>query len=199
MFNYKEVFAESDEEFISLASEYGKPIQSRRDGGIIDILTARKAENVTKNSLSKKYGIGEFPIHTDCAYLTIPPKIILLRYIGILEKVSPTILVPFDINRLGKHELDFIKNVTWFVKGQDGGFYSRIYQNSIVRYDYEVMKLVNTRENVMDAILNKMDHVKIEWTENKVVIVNNWQTLHYRPNLGTHEENYRILQRINIL
>lgn len=58
--------------------------------------------------------------------------------------------------------------------------------------------MVNPTENKMDIILAKMQTSKIEWTKNKVVIINNHSTLHFRPRISDSENNKRIIQRINI-
>ena len=51
----------------------------------------------------------------------------------------------------------------------------------------------------MEGILSKMLTTEIEWEKNKVVVINNHSTLHFRPQVSITEINKRILQRINIL
>ena len=94
--------------------------------------------------------------------------------------------------------LNLSKATIWYVRGTEGGFYSRIYENGYIRYDLQVMKLANSLENKMTKILDKMEKTQIVWYPNKVVIINNWNTLHFRPALLKAELGKRILQRINI-
>lgn len=189
----------TDQDFIRHALTFGKPIKSRKEGSIIDTLIAQKKEDTTKDSLSKRYGLAQFPIHTDCAYLRIPPKYILLRYVGSIKNPTPTIIIDFDFSKLTIDEHDFLFSSVWYVKSADGGFYSTICKEGLIRYDTEVMRSVNSINNKMETILKKMETKTIEWTNNKVVIINNWTTLHFRPKVTETENHKRILQRINIL
>jgi hypothetical protein len=189
----------TDREFVKLALSLGMPINSRKGAGLIDVLNSYKPEQVNKDSLSKRYGLNKFPVHTDCAYLKIPPKYILLRYTGSIVNPTPTVLIHFDISRLSDDELDFVKTKVWFVKNQNNGFYSSILEKDILRYDKEVMKMVNPSEDKLDTILVKMDTSQINWHKDKVAVINNYSVLHYRPKISEKEKNCRILQRINII
>lgn len=197
--NIFETEIKDEKDFIELALSFGTPIKSRQSGTIIDTLTAVESNLVKKDSLSKRYGLDEFPIHTDCAYLRLPPKYILLRYTGIIENPTSTFIVHFDKSKLSDEEIDFMQNTIWFVKSKDLGFYSPILKDGILRYDKEVMKIVNASEDKMIDILTKMERSEIQWHKNKVVVINNHSDLHFRPKLKMEENNKRILQRINIV
>lgn len=196
--DFTETTIESDLDFINLALTYGCSVKSRKESEIIETLIALSSDQVEKDSLTKRYGLNQFPIHTDCAYLKFPPKYILLRYIGSIDNPTPTIIMHFDKSKLSEEELDFVCRTIWFVKSEDKGFYSTIYKDGILRYDKEVMRMVNPAENRMDDILAKMTTTEIEWKKNKVVIINNHSALHFRPQISNSENNKRILQRINI-
>ena len=189
----------TDKDFVELALTYGTAIKSRESGSLIDTLVAVESSQVEKDSLSKRYGLDEFPIHTDCAYLKLPPKYILLRYIGSVVNPTPTVLVHFDKSKLNQDEIEFIQKTIWFVKSKDIGFYSPILKDGILRYDREVMKMVNPNVDRMDEILAKMETIEIKWSKNKVAVINNHNVLHFRPRIKKEESNKRILQRINIL
>jgi alpha-ketoglutarate-dependent taurine dioxygenase len=196
--NFTETIIESDLDFINLALSYGTSVKSRKDSEIIETLIALSSDQVENDSLTKRYGLNQFPIHTDCAYLKSPPKYIFLRYIGSVDNPTPTVLVHFDKSILSEEELDFVCRTIWYVKSKDKGFYSTIYKDDILRYDQEIMRIVNQAENKMDIILAKMKTTEIQWKKNKVVIINNHSTLHFRPQISSSENNKRILQRINI-
>jgi len=199
MIDISETEIKDDKDFVKLALTYGTPIKSRESGNFIDTLVAVHSNQVKKDSLSKRYGLDEFPIHTDCAYLKLPPKYILLRYIGSIENLTPTIVVHFDESKLSDEEKDFIQRIIWFVKSKDNGFYSPILKDGILRYDKEVMKMANPNEDKMIEILAKMDRTEIKWTKNKVAVINNHSVLHFRPQTRDEENNKRVLQRINII
>jgi len=107
-----ETYCTSEDDFLSLASNYGEMIKSRRDGDLIDNLTALMPDDVERDSLTKRFGLNEFPVHTDCAYLKQPPKFILLRYTGELSKPTSTVVVNFDKSRLTEEERDFLTRTT---------------------------------------------------------------------------------------
>jgi hypothetical protein len=194
-----EYFNVSEEGFLQIALKYGNPIRSRPEGSVIDFLIAKTSDQAKRDSLTKRYGTNDFPIHTDGAYLKIPPRFIVLKYVGDIKEVTPTIIVHFDLNKLTDEELHFVKNRIWFVKGENKGFYSRILQDNILRYDKEVMKLVNSDKDLMSESLQKMNKTSVTWEKNKVVVIDNYAVLHYRPRVSEKEVNRRILQRINII
>lgn len=195
-----ETFAQNDEDFIKIASTYGSMIKSRKENTFIDKIIAQEKEDVIKDSLSKRFGMMDFPAHTDGAYLKVPPQFILMRYIGTSIAPSPTIVVHFELSLLNDDELNFINNAIYYVKGSNGGFYSKIFDGRFIRYDSQVMKLASIGiSDLMNKILDKMPKSTIHWQHNKVAIINNWKTFHLRPALKSEERRTRILQRINIL
>lgn len=182
--DYIETFVNNENEFIQLASSYGNMIKSRKENTFVDTLVAQRTDDVSKNSLSKIFGMEQFPVHTDCAYLKTPPQYILMRYIGTIPNPSPTFIVHFNFNILDSNEIEFINNAIYYVKGSEGGFYSKLFDGSKIRYDAQVMKLLNTNSpNMMELILKKMPQTIIQWQTNKVLLLNNWKALHYRPSL----------------
>ncbi len=196
---YRETYCNNLDEFLKLGKSLGKLMPSRKSGKILDLLTPLKEEQTKKDSLSKRYGLNEFPAHTDCAYYYNPPKYILLRFIGSGENITPTVLLKINKRVLEKTETDFLNRAIWFVKGINGNFYTKVLQNGILRYDPEVMTLVSNRENLMGEIIQKAKTYEIKWEQNKVAIINNWNCLHYRPKVKIEETETRILQRINIV
>lgn len=79
--DFTETLVETDQDFINLAQTYGDFIKSRKESKIIETLIALNSDQVQKDSLTKRYGLNQFPIHTDCAYLKFPPKYVLLRLV----------------------------------------------------------------------------------------------------------------------
>jgi alpha-ketoglutarate-dependent taurine dioxygenase len=194
----KELNIETLEKFLEVGKSFGRLIKSRVDGEYLDILTPKNQTTIKKSSLSKIYGTNRFPFHTDCAYLKTPPKYILLRYIGNIETPTPTEIKQLDFNKLNTKEIEFLKNTIWVVKGQKSNFYSKIYDNGILRYDENIMTLSSPTENLIKQILDKLETKIIQWTKNKTILINNWSSIHSRPLVPENEINNRILQRLNI-
>lgn len=197
--NIFETEFKDEKDFFRFALNFGTPTKSRQNGSFIDTLIAGETNKVKKDSLTKRYGLEEFPIHTDCAYLKVPPKYIILRYIGNIEYPTPSVVVHFDKLKLSEDEMDFIQKTIWFVKSKNIGFYSPILKDGILRYDKEIMKMANPTEDKMIKILAKMKRTDIHWFKNKVIVINNHNDLHFRPKIKLEENNKRIIQRINII
>ncbi|MBW1294045.1 hypothetical protein [Aquimarina litoralis] len=194
----KELYIETLEKFLEVGKSFGRLIKSRTDGQYLDTLTPKNQKTINKISLSKIYGTNRFPFHTDCAYLKIPPKYILLRYVGNVENPTPTEIKEIDFNKLNIKEIEFLKNTIWIVKGQKSNFYSKIYDNGILRYDENIMTLSSPTENLIKQILDKLETKTIQWYKNKTIVINNWSSVHSRPLVSKNEINNRILQRLNI-
>ncbi|MEW8052930.1 MAG: hypothetical protein AB2792_09480 [Candidatus Thiodiazotropha sp.] len=58
----------------------------------IQKLFPKKTSDSLKNQYSGYYGLNEFPLHTDLAHWSIPPKILMLRCIKGFKEVSTKIL-----------------------------------------------------------------------------------------------------------
>ncbi len=63
----------------ALGRELGTPIPSRPSGPDVDRLVPNQPDQAPARSLSARYGVGEFPFHSDCAYYKILPRWVLLR------------------------------------------------------------------------------------------------------------------------
>ena len=69
------VFIES---LLTMTRNLGTPVPSRFGTSIYDILQPIERINVSRPSLSKVFSSGEFPLHTDGAHWTKPPRYIIL-------------------------------------------------------------------------------------------------------------------------
>ena len=56
---------------LSIARQFGEPLPSRRGGSLVDPLVPTKQEDAYPRSISAIYGTGEFPFHTDGAYMAL--------------------------------------------------------------------------------------------------------------------------------
>lgn len=195
---FKEKHIDNLTDFINYGKTLGTLIKSRKNGGLLDVLIPKEKDEAKQNSLSKIYGIDEFPFHTDCAYLKTPPKFILLRYIGDIVNPSPTLVKQINFDILNTQEIDFLFNSIWLVKGQGNSFYSKIIANGIFRFDNNIMTLSSPVENIINQILSKTESKIIEWKKNKTVLIDNWTCLHSRPAVREDEKQKRIIERLNI-
>jgi len=197
---------QSNERFLQLGEKLGNLSNSRSNGNFIDELIPKSKIETKQNSLSKIYGLSEFPYHTDGAYQKNPPRYIALRYIGKVKSKSPTRIKIFDFELLNAEERYFVKNKIWYVTNGFNRFYSSIWslsgsKKNQLRYDPGCMKLVDNHKQQIGkwkSILDKFQEEEIYWEENKTLILDNWRVLHSRVTVLLSEKNTRKIQRINI-
>ena len=82
---------------LDAALELGwQPIPTRPGDSPVGLIRARPGEDANANSLSRRYGLGLFPLHTDGAHFEDPPDVTVLC----AETVSatPTLLWAVDLD-----------------------------------------------------------------------------------------------------
>lgn len=198
--NYWTTFqADNIDNLLSVAKTLGQIIPSRRNSAdLFDTLTVKKKEDANIKSPSSMYGEKIFPFHTDGAFLSDPPKYVILRSPHSIPN-CPTILCTPKFNSQDKNSL--IKNV-WLVNGGRGKFYTSVLEDNNndyrIRFDLGCMRpaLIDFKSSadIMDSAISSSDVQKINWKANQCVIFNNWKLLHSRAD-ATNSSN-RILQRI---
>jgi hypothetical protein len=173
----------------------------------VDQLSPISAEQAAPRSLSAKYGFGAFPMHTDAAYLHVPPKYLALHYVS--DKISkrPTLLWDLELIQLPKDLLFNLQREVWLVNGGRGRFLSSIRvegsstNESYWRFDLECMRpLSDVGAEVAREFEQHMSHVRpteVHWQPDLLLILDNWRVIHGRAN-GDHPEPERVLERILI-
>lgn len=189
----KELLINNEIDFMKLAISLGEPIPSRVNGQIIDILTPLKRVDAHSQSLSANFGTGSFPFHSDGAYLKVPPKYIILRYVSGISSLTPTIIC--DLKGLSFIERQSLKHSIWKVNSRMSSFYSSILSENdhFYRFDKCVMKPINAQNDnssKFEDIVAKLPKQIVNWEPNKVVIIDNWTSLHNRP--AIHEAKLKI-------
>jgi hypothetical protein len=195
----------SKDDFLQIAKSLGNILPSRINGPEIDILTPKTKEEAHPHSLSKLYGVHDFPFHTDGAYFLIPPKYILLRYVSGVNNPTPTIIFPIK-DEVNDYNIEALKFDIWLVKFRDKNFYVNIASDTlrkgemIFRFDPGCMKPVTKSSIGLTSIVKDRIHKQkeIEWFSNKILILNNWHFLHSRPNVLPLEIGFRTLERIMV-
>ncbi len=198
----KELTINNDYELIDFANSLGKPIPSRVKGPLIDNLIPLYNNDAHEQSLSAKYGINDFPFHTDGAYFEIPPRYIVLRYIRGIDNPTPTVVC--DMKNIVEKDKNMLKHSIWKVKSRSGFFLSTILseENNVFRYDKCVMQPSishNNNSQYFEDLVSGLPKEEIRWSLNKTVVLDNWTFLHSRPKVKNMEINFRTLQRIMIL
>lgn len=195
----------NESSFLEFAYQLGTPIKSRVNGSLIDELVPKDQEEAHKNSLSKIYGTGSFPYHTDGAYFQIPPKYVVLRFKNGIDKPTPTRV--FDTRNFRNKDRDFMMNDVWSVKGRSNSFYSTILSKTVIDGE-EIFRIDPGCMSPIDKSINSMVYMEeftigssfidIQWKPNKIVILNNWKMVHSRPVIQIQECNNRVIQRLMV-
>lgn len=193
----------SDNELLGLAKSIGV-ILPHPNGKNIDTIIPKKPEQSINNSLSYRFGYDSFPLHSDTAFWTKPARYILLTS----ENVSKTATTIITFNQIIEKftEEDFInlEQAVYLVKIPNKTFYTKLKQRFdneyCFRYDTSTMKPSNDCAKKIEGRLNEIFQslklIKINWVPNKIIILDNWKTLHGRESI--QEDLNRKLKRIYI-
>lgn len=165
------------------------------------ILTPNK-ESEARVSLSKLFGNSRYPFHTDGVQHKIPPKYLVLKYIGSYKSRTRTILT--DGYKLAEqHNLMFYHSI-FYIRGNWHREFTPLVNRriskdaSILRYNPVIMDSLIPRKKVeLERLIGFSDKVFIEWIAYSVLIVDNWRMLHSREELKDLDE-LRKLQRFEL-
>lgn len=195
---------DSKEAMVELAKSIGNPINSP-SGKLVKELRPQETKDARENTLSSKYGTGNFPLHTDTAFWPVPARYLVFRVHGDVRR--PTIVRPFEdvLDRGGSKLSSLIERSVWIVRTPFVQFYAsflfRIEDTWGYRYDKQCMSPANAAAKEVEEIIQGLVLAKegdaIDWSEGGAVIVSNWSALHGRGIQPNREKN-RILERIYI-
>lgn len=197
------VHLKNENELIDIANRIGKVLK-HPNGNMIDIIKPKMKSEAIKNSFSYNYEYGVFPLHTDTAFWNIPARYVLLSNDKSSNTATTIVHTNEFIKLLSDKELQEIKKSIFVVKTQNANFYTKIInrnaQDFFFRFDLNCMKPVNSSaENIKEIFESKVSLFsmkKICWDDPKILVFDNWKTLHGRDAIG--EDKNRKLKRIYI-
>lgn len=198
-----------DSSTMEVAMMFGTPLEVSKQIGhrnIPDIqsLKPRQKSDNLKNQYSGHFGVGEFPLHTDLAHWSYPPRYLLLRcivgsmsvttnYIHIdkLKKIIGNSMFKKSVVKIRKSRA-FATNcllpTSFFSGGVEG-----------IRWDSLFLSPMNNSANKIanylcqEGIQSNLDHVILKNTGD-TIIIDNWKMLHGRGAVGIQELG-RIIER----
>lgn len=142
---------------------------------------ATSAQCARPNTLSSRYGLGEFPLHTDGAEMDHPPRYVLLA--STLPRVAATLVLSL------KHPSGPLLNhgsALFRVVGRRQCHFARFSENrpsgAMVRYNAATHRPMNDAAANIEADIAVSSPLaeRIDWTRMRAVIVDNWICLHGR-------------------
>lgn len=155
---------------------------TRVAGRVAQAVTAGAAR---PNTLSSRFGLGEFPLHTDGANGDDPPRYVVLA--STLPRAAATLVL--DARGPGG-PLAGGERALFRVHGQRSCHYSRFRERracgSMVRYNPATHTAVNDAAAAIEAALaaSAASADRIDWRSTRVAVIDNWACLHGRERVG---------------
>lgn len=190
---------------LDVAASLGTP--TRAPGGEVErVLQPHGPAAARINTLSRRYGTGPFPFHTDTAFWPIPCRYIVMRVEG--DRRRSTLLLDFPalLNDAGGRALDDALRAVWRTPLAMGGIYCSTRfltrQGWGWRYDGDVMLPANESARRVAKILKKAltspsAAITLNWEDTSSLIIDNWRLLHARAPAPI-DERARLLHRIYV-
>jgi alpha-ketoglutarate-dependent taurine dioxygenase len=201
-------FTGSAEAFLQFAAQFGTPVPSRPDGGLVDSLRPADPSVARPRSMSALYGTGAFPFHTDAAYLRTPPRYIFLRIVAGETQARPTLLLPFRESDFPASVWNSLRRDVWLVNGGRGRFLTSIVNETaspgkrIARFDKHCMRPyidpVSESEQAVDEYVANAPISEHSWEPEVILMIDNWSALHARAGAASLPDDNRVLERILI-
>jgi hypothetical protein len=184
-----------------LASQLGTLAPSRRNGPIIDILQPTTSDSANPKSLSSKFGLCEFPFHTDTAYWNVPSRYIALRCMDPGVSNVTTRLVPSSGLNLSDQVLRNLQAGVFHVLNGRNSFYTSVMSDCFnLRFDPGCMSPTSSiAHEGWDALSDSLATaipISIDWEQGRLLVIDNWRVLHGRAALP--EDSGRVLIRATI-
>lgn len=193
----------TDSELISIASNIGN-ILKHPNGQEVFELKPKLENEALAGTFSNKHGLKDFPLHTDTAFYKRPARFILMHSVQ-SNTCDTTILKKIDFwNLLTDLDKKNAERAIYLVKTNREKFYtSFIFKENNeygIKYDPTCMSPFNKYAKEFDQsfqkIISKIEPTRINWTEGKTLIIDNWKNLHGRK--SAEKDITRILKRIYI-
>ncbi|MEE4634126.1 TauD/TfdA family dioxygenase [Pseudomonas sp. SDO528_S397] len=185
---------------LAIAYSLGQPRATRRRGPLIDHLVPTNRYAANPRSLSTRYGLCQFPWHTDGAHWSTPPRYLIMGCLEADQQTAETLIC--EGRYFAPLNSTVARSSVFRVTSGGNSFYAaaRGTDDRYYRYDPGCMTPmdVGARE-IMRAIEHKEpegEHT-IEWCAGTFLLLDNWRFLHRRA--ATIESAERKLLRVTVM
>ena len=164
----------------------------------VDRLTPRTAGTAPRRSLSGLYGTASFPMHSDGAHWSLPPRLSILGAARVCPHSAKTLLARAPA--LAPSDYNIVARGVYVVRNGSRSFLASICRRTrpFVRFDRGCMTPIDTPSRTgLDLYATRLGEVEpseIAWNVGDVLVVNNWTTLHGRTE--AEADGRRLLLRI---
>jgi L-asparagine oxygenase len=170
----------------------------------VQLLRPRESSNVGQNQYSRNYGLGDFPLHSDLAHWSLPPRYFLLRCIegtsGVFTRVLPWTAILPSVGLLALERAVFAGRKRRFGCSSLVRAMSRHETGNVFRWDQVFLKPLNTPAQELAMLMRDS-----KWAESAreiplchpgdTVLIDNWRTLHGRSPVPAGSTG-RLLERV---
>ncbi len=169
--------------------------------GVTEILSPKQSNQCNPSSLSGKYGLSAFPLHTDTAHWVTPCRYIVLACLEPGESGTDTVLLDMASAVLTAEEIALATFAPFVVKNGPRSFYSTILSSSreFIRLDRGCMEPTNAGGNKALALFDRerwnSQLVRISWRMGDVLILNNWRVLHGRDSIESTADRRTLMRK----
>lgn len=180
-------------------------LAGRADRIGIERVSPKRRDQARAGTLSARYGLGPFPLHTERAHWRRPPRFVVFRSVG-NPTDRPTTLA--DSHQLsGRNDLiTWLHDVPWKVEWNEASFETRVLMPDAesrwqVRYDPCCMTVCRPEHRELQAELDEeLQRFSLEehhWTRDTALVIDNWRVLHGRGSSARIDHD-RVLERLVI-
>lgn len=168
---------------LDIAYSLGEPRASRRGGKLVDYLIPTEPENAHIRSLSARYGLTEFPWHTDGAHWSTPPRYLVMGCLEADRDASDTLIAEggaFDLLHSER-----ARTALFRVTNGGNSFYATARDSfgRFYRYDPGCMTPMNDDAVAIASAMSEgavHSEFKIGWRPGTFLLIDNWRFLHRR-------------------
>ena len=183
--NVTTCFGERD--LLDLATGLGCPQRSLRSDAVVDFLKAKPAHRAFPNSLSSRFGLGRFPLHTDDAIARLPAKYLLLHNREGGELAATVLLDMVRVFKgLDRQERAELTEAVFYIRNGLKSFPTTLVdpEHHYVRFDPNILRPTGRRAlQLLNAIRTGIEQENVEritWSRPTVLVVDNHRVLHGR-------------------
>jgi TfdA family taurine catabolism dioxygenase TauD len=165
---------------LETARALGRIVPPRRGQAFVQRLEVKDGPQASPTSFSGLFGAGEFPMHTECANWTVPPRFLVLASVTATRNSGETRVSPAP-----SYDSSIAEGV-FVVRNGRHSFLASIADRhrSFIRFDPICMKPTDNRSHAamsrFAALSEQMPRHSIQWKRGDILVIDNWQVLHGR-------------------
>ena len=172
---------------MSLAKDLGEVTMDKRSPDLYRRISPQNQDVTKINTLSSRYGMGEFPFHTDVAHWKKPASYVLLYCEDVGAGHRPTQLIDtqaWSISTSLRHSLTCELWKSGYISPMLCTVGSDVNGDLSIRYDLGCMRPTGTKSHKLKKQLGELvlssQKMTINWTCGLLVLIDNTRILHAR-------------------